>query len=50
MFDTELVFALFRPVHIREKPPDDSGDQDETPAQKQRALLDDLKAEQMERM
>ena len=50
MVDTELIFALFKPPQIREKPPDDSGDQNETPAQKQKAFLDDLKAEQLERM
>ena len=50
MIDKELMRELFKQIRVREKPPDDVEDQIEIPLQKQKVFLDDLKAEQMERM
>ena len=50
MTDAELIIALFRPVRITEEPPDEIGQCNEEQRRNQRELLDDLIAEQCERM
>ena len=50
MIDTEFYLAIFRPVHIREDPSDKVGRYDEEQRKRQKELLEDLQAEQCERM
>ena len=50
MMDTELIFALFRPVHIREDPAETMTHYIEDLRLEQRELLEDLQAEQTEQM
>ena len=48
--DADIILALFRPTQIREKPPDQVEPLTEDQRQRQRELLDDLHAEQIEKM
>ena len=48
MMDTELIFAIIRPVHIREEPAEEIRLLSEYQRQQQKYLLEDLQAEQLE--
>ena len=48
MMDTELIFAIIRPVHIREEHAEEIRLLSEYQRQQQKYLLEDLQAEQLE--
>lgn len=50
MTDTELIFALFCPVHIREDFSEDPGQFTEEQRRQHIELLNDLRSEQEEQM